>query len=106
MNAGKYRHRISILQTSIVTDSAGFQSTATTEILTVYAQVKTFKGSTLIKNDTDFEKATTAFIFRKPKTAINRDMLVRFAGQTFTIQYLNELRETHELEIQSKEVEH
>ena len=61
INAGKYNKKISIYQTTVVKDSAGFQSKQRDLALQTYAHVKTTKGMTLIKNNTDFEKAYTNF---------------------------------------------
>lgn len=107
INAGKYNKKISIYQTTVVKDSAGFQSKQRTLVLSPYAHVKTTRGMTLIKNNTDFEKAYTNFTIRFPHTAINRDMEVDFNGKTYTIQYLNNVDEANvELEMQCKEVTH
>ena len=107
INAGKYNKRISIYQTTVVKDSAGFQSKQRVLVLQPYAHVKTTKGMTLIKNNTDFEKAFTNFTIRYPVTAINRDMEIDFNGKTYTIEYLNNVDEKNvELEIQAKEVTH
>ncbi len=107
MNAGKYNHKISIYRVEIVKDSAGFQSRQKTLILEPYASIKTTKGMTLIRNNTDFEKAYTNFTIRYPRTEINRDMLIDFKGKTYTIEYLNNVDEANvELEIQAKEVTH
>ena len=107
INAGKYNKRISIYQTTVVKDSAGFQSKQRVLVLQTYAHVKTTKGMTLIKNNTDFEKAFTNFTIRFPVTEINRDMQIDFNGKTYTIEYLNNVDEKNvELEIQAKEVTH
>ena len=107
INAGKYNKKISIYQTTVVKDSAGFQSKQRVLVLQSYAHVKTTKGMTLIKNNTDFEKAFTNFTIRYPVTAINRDMEIDFNGKTYTIEYLNNVDEKNvELEIQAKEVTH
>lgn len=107
INAGKYNRRISIYQTTIAKDSQGFQSKQRTLVLQPYAAVKTTRGFTLIKNDSDFEKAFTNFTIRYPNTPINRDMEIDFRGKTYTIQYLNNIDEANvELEIQAKEVTH
>ena len=107
IDAGKYNHKITIYQTQIVTDSAGFQSYEKTIILTPYARVKTTRGMTIIKNNSDFEKAYTNFTIRYPKTQITRDMLIEFRGKDYTIEYLNNIDEACvELEIQAKEVVH
>ena len=108
INAGKYNKKISIYQTTVVKDSAGFQSKQRVLVLQPYAHVKTTKGMTLIKNNTDFEKAFTNFTIRYPgQTVINRDMEIDFNGKTYTIVYLNNVDEKNvELEIQAKEVTH
>ena len=107
INAGKYNKKISIYQTTVVKDSAGFQSKQRTLVLSPYAHVKTTRGMTLIKNNTDFEKAFTNFTIRFPHTPINRDMEIDFNGKTYSIQYLNNVDEMNvELEIQAKEVTH
>lgn len=107
VNAGKYNHRIKIYSVQMDTDKDGFQVKEATLVLTTYAHVKTTKGFTLIKNESDFEKALTNFTIRYPKTPINRDMLIEFNGKTYTIEYLNNIDERNvELEIQAKEVTH
>ena len=109
INAGKYNHKISICNAIVTKDSAGFQTVSAQlpPVLTPYASVKTTRGMTLIKNDSDFEKAYTNFTIRYPKTVINRDMLILFKGKTYTIEYLNNVDEENvELEIQAKEVTH
>ena len=106
-NAGKYNHKISIYQTTIVKDSAGFQTKTRTLVLSAYARIKTTRGMTLIKNNTDFEKALTNFTIRFPHTPINRDMQVEFNGKTYSIEYLNNVDEENvELEMQCKEITH
>ena len=107
INAGKYNRKISIYQTTVVKDSAGFQTKTRTLVLSPYAHIKTTRGMTLIKNNTDFEKAYTNFTIRYPVTPINRDMEIEFNGKTYTIEYLNNVDEANvELEIQAKEVTH
>lgn len=107
INAGKYNRKIQIFATQVITDAQGFQSTETTLVLETWAAVKTTNGFTLIKNNTDFEKAYTNFTIRYPITPINRDMLVTFNGKTYTIEYLNNVDEANvELEMQCKEVTH
>ena len=107
INAGKYNRKINIYQTTVVKDSAGFKRRERTLVLSPYASVKTTRGFTLIKNNTDFEKAYTNFTIRYPHTPINRDMEIEFNGKTYTIEYLNNVDEANvELEMQCKEVTH
>lgn len=106
-NAGKYNRRIQIFSTQVVKDAQGFQSVETVLVLETWAEVHTTKGFTLIKNNTDFEKAYTNFTIRYPITPIDRDMIVTFNGKTYTIEYLNNVDEANvELEMQCKEVTH
>ena len=107
INAGKYNKKIEIYATTEVTDAQGFQTTSETLVLSPYAAVKTTKGFTLIAANSDFEKAYTNFTIRYPRTEINRDMRIRYKGETYTIEYLNNVDEANvELEIQAKEVTH
>lgn len=107
INAGKYNHKIKIYQVVITKDNQGFPVETKTVILTPYANVKTTRGMTIIKNNSDFEKAYTNFTIRYPKTQITREMLIEFRGKTYTIEYLNNIDEANiELEIQAKEITH
>ena len=107
LNAGKYNKRIEICKTETVENENGFQEERNIPVLKPYASVKTTRGMTLIKNDTDFEKAYTNFTIRYPKTEINRDMVIEFHGKEYSIEYLNNVNEDNvELEIQAKEVTH
>ena len=105
INAGDYKHRITIYAVTVKEDKDGFKEKTEAVILSPYAKVKTTKGFTLISSNTDFEKAYTNFTIRYPKTEITRDMLIRYKGKDYTIEYLNNVDEANvELEIQAKEV--
>ena len=105
INAGDYKHKISIYQEVEKEDGAGFREKTQSIILTTRAKIKTTKGYTLLKNNTDFEQAYTNFTIRFPKAEITRDMLIEYRGRTYTIEYLNNVDEQNvELEIQAKAV--
>jgi SPP1 family predicted phage head-tail adaptor len=105
INAGDYKHKISIYQEVEKEDGAGFREKTQSIILTTRAKIKTTKGYTLLKNNTDFEQAHTNFTIRFPKAEITRDMLIEYRGKTYTIEYLNNVDENNvELEIQAKAV--
>lgn len=108
MNAGKYNKKIVIYRVARTEDSNAFQGEVLFAVLTAYAQVKTTRGMTLIRNGSDFEKAYTNFTIRYPlETQITRDMIIMFKGKRYTIEYLNNIDEADiELEIQAKEVTH
>ena len=105
INAGKYNKKISIYEKVVQKDNDGFKKAQEVIVLTTYANIKTTRGMTLIMNNSDFEKAYTNFTIRYPKTEIRRDMLIKYNGKTYTIEYLNNIDEANvELEIQAKEV--
>ena len=107
INAGKYNKKIIIYKVTKGKDKDGFPADVEEAVLTTYANVRTTKGFTLIVNNSDFEKALTNFTIRYPQTEITREMLIKFNGKTYTIQYLNNVDENNvELEIQAKEVTH
>ena len=106
-NAGKFKHKISIYQTVITKDSQGFPVKTRTLVLSPYASIKTTRGMTIIKNNSDFEKAYTNFTIRFPHTTITRDMEIDYNGKTYDIQYLSNVDEANVfLEMQCKEVTH
>lgn len=107
INAGKYNKKITIYKVQIDKDARGFPVETKIIVLEPYASVKTTKGMTIIKNDSDFEKAYTNFTIRYPRTKIDREMKVDFNAKTYSIEYLNNINEEGaELEIQAKEVMH
>ena len=107
-NAGKYNKKIVIYRTIWVEDEDGFQHQEREIILTPKAQVKTTRGMTIIKNNSDFEKAYTNFTIRYPRRKkITRDMMIDYRGVDYSIEYLNNVDEANiDLEIQAKEVTH
>ena len=106
INAGDYKHKISIYSILEVEDDEGFKTKTKSIILKPYAKVKTTRGMTLITSNTDFEKAYTNFTIRFPKVTITRDMLIEYNNKTYSIEYLNNVDENNiELEIQAKVVE-
>lgn len=107
INAGKYNKKINIYTATVTKDSQGFQSITKTLTLSTYANVKTTRGMTIIKNNSDFEKALTNFTIRYPHVALNRDMIVEYNGKEYTIEYLNNIDEANiEIEMQCKEITH
>lgn len=110
-NAGKYRHKISIVEITQGEDSDGFPTTTETVILEPYAYIKTTKGYTLIANDSDFEKAYTNFTIRYSQALvdryneIDRNLRIKFKDKEYLIEYLNNIDEINsEIELQAKVV--
>ena len=111
MNAGKYKHKIQIVEITQGEDSDGFVVTSEAVLLSPYASIKTTKGFTLIANGSDFEKAFTNFTIRYSKTVVekyeknNRNLRIKYNGKVYKIEYLNNSDEANtELEMQAKAV--
>ena len=106
-NAAKYNHKIQIVEETLGKDTDGFPVVLSSRVvLSPWAEIKTTKGFTLITNGSDFEKAFTRFTIRYPaETVITYDMLIKFRGKTYKIEYINNVNEAYEeLELQCKEV--
>ena len=116
VNAGKYNRKIVIYEILDGVDKEGFPAKVEYEFLTTYAEVKTLRGYTLITNNSDFDKAYVNFTIRYSQTVYdayynsinsNRDILIRFRGKDYKIEYLNNIDFANvELEMQTKEVTH
>lgn len=105
INAGSFRHKIKIYSADVGKDDAGFAKPDERLILTAHASVKALRGYTMIVNNSDFEKAFTNFTIRRPRVHIERNMLIKWAGKRYDIQYINPLGTAGELlEMQAKEV--
>lgn len=111
MNAGKYKHKIQIVEITQGEDADGFAVKREAVLLDPYASVKTTKGFTLITNGSDFEKAFTNFTIRYSETVEkrynenDRNLRIRYKGKDYTIEYLNNVDEANvELEMQAKRV--
>ena len=101
INAGKYKHRITIYEPGTGKDADGFPIASEIRIGSYRAEVITTSGMTLIKANTDFEKAYTRFTIRYPKAKIKRGMIVDFKGTRYKIEYANNVNyENKELELQ------
>lgn len=107
-DAGEFNKKIQIVNDVLTTDAQGFKQTTPVVKYSPYASVKTTKGFTLIANGSDFEKATTNFTIRYPKSVtITRDDIIQYKGKRYEILYLNNVNEAGViLEIQAKEVTH
>lgn len=110
-NAGKYDKKIEIIKIENTKDSAGFPKESDVTVLSPFASVKTTKGYTLIKNDTDFEKSYTNFTIRYSKKvedeynslSTDRKLYIKYKNKRYTVEYLNNVDEENiELEMQCK----
>lgn len=116
INAGKYNRRIQIYIEKDGTNQNDIKTRVIENVLETYASVHTTKGYTIIKNNSDFEKALTNFTIRYSSTVenayysnaeSNRNMYISYRGKTYHVEYLRNIDEENvEIEIQAKEILH
>lgn len=58
-----------------------------------WAQVTNTSGSEIIKANSEFSEAKKRFLIRYGAAEINTDMIVRYAGKDYDIEYVNQYRE-------------
>lgn len=106
-NAGEYNKKITIYKVIDTTNENDIPMQTKLVVLKPYAKVKTTSGITIIRANSDFEKALTNFTIRFPKAEIDREMLVEYNNKDYTIEYINNIDERNiELELQCKLVVH
>ena len=106
-NAGEYNKKITIYKVIDTTNENDIPIQTKLVVLKPYAKVKTTSGITIIRANSDFEKALTNFTIRFPKAEIDREMLVEYNNKDYTIEYINNIDERNiELELQCKLVVH
>ena len=124
INAGKYNKKITIVKKIPNKLRDGTQGEGRlVPILECYAQIKTTRGYTIIRNDSDFENAKICFFFffsKKVDDAYNkgiyiendeekhtslRNLLVIFKGNQYVVEYFNNIDlDNLEIELQTRRV--
>lgn len=100
----KMNKKISICSIVRGKDADGFATEFEALITSCRAMVKTTSGYTLIKNDSDFEKAMTNFTVRY-NADIKRNQIIKYGTRKYRIDYCNNIdEEGRYLELQAIEV--
>ena len=90
INPGIFNKRIEIIEITETKDSDGFPIKSETVILSTWAHVTNVSGTEIMRANSDFSEVKTRFLIRTPKSEITKDMVIRFAGKTYNIIYINE----------------
>lgn len=113
INAGKYNKQISIYKTVQGKDADGFPQNTEALVLSPWAEVKNTSGYTLIASGSDFESATTRFVFRYSQKVLDaynnadtdRKLTVEYNGRKYSVEYMRDIDDRHEeTEVQGKAV--
>ena len=87
---GKLNKKIEIVKFTILKDSDGFETKVEATVLSTWAQVTNTSGTELIKQNSDFSEVSTRFLIRTPKVDITKDMIIKFGGKSYEIEYIND----------------
>ena len=90
INPGIFNKRIEIIEITETKDSDGFPIKSETVILKTLAHVTNVSGTEIMRANSDFSEVKTRFLIRTPKSEITKDMVIRFAGKTYNIIYIND----------------
>ena len=90
INPGIFNKRIEIIEITETKDSAGFPIKSEIVILNAWAHVTNVSGTEIMRSNSDFSEVKTRFLIRTPKSEITKDMVIRFAGKTYNIVYIND----------------
>ena len=90
INPGIFNKKIEIIEITETKDSDGFPIKSETVILNAWAHVTNVSGTEIMRANSDFSEVKTRFLIRTPKSEITKDMVIRFAGKTYNIIYIND----------------
>lgn len=97
VNPGELNKRISIIsveETGI--NQNGFPEKSERLVRSCYAKVNNTSGSEIIKANSQFSKTKKRFLVRYAHTEISTDMIVRYCGKDYNIEYVNEYGDNKE----------
>ena len=90
INPGIFNKKIEIIKITETKDNDGFPIKSEIVILNAWAHVTNVSGTEIMRANSDFSEVKTRFLIRTPKSEITKDMVIRFAGKTYNIIYIND----------------
>ena len=90
INAGVFNKKIQVIRYEITKDSDGFETKTEITVLNTWAQVTNISGTELLRSNSDFSEVKTRFLMRTAKTILDKDMYIKFNGDTYNIVHIND----------------
>lgn len=90
VNPGELNKKVQII--SVQSDGVnanGIQQKTEREVRACFARVSNTSGTEIIKANSEFFQAKKRFLVRYTDTEINTDMIVRYKGRDYDIEYVN-----------------
>lgn len=89
VNAGELNQRIQIVRRVPETDTDGFEVMREEVVRTAYARFSQVSGGEIVRSGADFGRVNVRFLIRWAATPIDRKMIVRYRGNDYEIEYVN-----------------
>lgn len=96
VNIGSLNKRISIIRRTVERDDDGFEVVQEWVVHTCWAQFNRKSGTEMIRENADFGKTKARFLIRATRKAIDRKMIVKYAGDVYEIEFVNEYGDNHQ----------
>lgn len=104
VNAGELNKRIQIFDVSFSTHSEGYREYQEAPVYSCWAKPSRNSGTTLVKANAGFDQETIRFLIRYTRKEIKRNLFVRFGGNIYAIQYVNDYNGREYMELWCKRI--
>lgn len=95
VNPGELNRRIAIVSNSKDFDEDGYQIEREETVYSCWAKFTRVSGSEKIKANSDFSQVSARFLIRYTTKPLSRKMVVRYDGNDYEIEYLNDYGDSH-----------
>lgn len=96
INAGKLNKRVEIIRVSTQQDENGYNSRTETVMRRPWAQFSRTSGTEGLKSGADMGETRARFVVRAGGAKISRKDLVRYRGQDYEVEYVNDYGDSGE----------
>lgn len=96
VNIGSLNKRISIVRRTVERDADGYETVQDNVVHTCWAQFTRKSGAETIRENADFGQTKARFLIRSVRTKIDRKMIVKYAGDEYEIEFVNEYGDSHQ----------
>lgn len=96
VNPGELNKRVSIIRKTKDKDAAGYYTETEDVVHTCWAKFSRISGTEIVKADAGFGQVKARFLIRHTRMPIDRKMVVRYDGEDYGIEYVNDYEDSHE----------
>lgn len=96
VNPGELDKKIQIIRKKEEIDENGFPVLTERVVRSCFARYTVTSGNEIIKAGTEFSKAKARFLVRYSPIQVDTDMIVRYAGRDYNIEYINPYGDSRE----------